>query len=404
MGLSDEGLILVLVFSWVPVLLLHFFIVKRASGVADNASNYSRNLVALVAFLMILTLYVVVCTTSMYAALHDHEADRSGVLLAAETVWLFSPVIATLSVVRIGGELYPSAFRIVPLSKPDLMLCLKRAFAFGIPLCFIFAAGDQILRKLIALAVTRDVDSPVPMNGDFVESISSSFGIENASTTISLIVGYLSNLTIGPIVDLFAPAGDSIYEYGNTAKTGVGLYLLYAIPEEIGWTGALYPMLMTHFAPTTNTQVIRPLWPPIKAVLLTGFIWALWHSPFVILKWNPSIDALLGFCYQLLFLLSCLASRSVLIALSWPVFTGSSNLLEVTTTVKNPSLFPAIFAHAAMNVWWNFFNCLYDWSSAPTWSILTGSEFSVLAVAWQFGIAFGMLQFTFKRKSSPRPN
>ena len=402
MGLSDEGLILVLVFTWVPLLLFHFYIIRRAKAVADGASTYNKNLVALVAFVMILALYVVVCTTTMYAAMHDRQADRTFITQVAEVVWLFSPVVATISVIRIGGGLYPSAFKVFPSSRPEILLCLKRAFAFGIPLCFVFAAGDQVLRKLVALAVTKSLDSPVPMNSAFIASIGNSFGIENAGTTLSLIIGYISNFTIGPIVDLFAPSSDSVFDYGNNANTGVGLYLLYAIPEEIGWTGALYPMLMTHFAPSVRDQLGSPFWPVAKAIFLTGFVWALWHSPFIILKWNPTIDSLLGFFYQVLFLLSCLASRVVLIALSWPVYSGTSNLLETSGSVKNPSLFPAIFAHAAMNVWWNFFNCLYDWSSAPAWSITTGSEFSVLAVAWQFAIAFGMLQFTLKRKSSPR--
>jgi hypothetical protein len=396
MGLSDKGLVLVIVFSWAPLLLIHWLIVKRSMRIASIAvSEYNRNLISLVAFMLILFLYTLVCTLTMYASMNDLENSQTPVTLAAEVIWLFSPVIATVSILKIHPSIYPSCFQIIPTNKSSLKLATKRAFVIGIPLCLLFSIGDQILRQGVGYVVNGNPSDPVPVNRQFLSSVGSTFGYNGGKGIVCFVIGFFSCLSLGPFVDVIAPASDSVYIFANSV-TGVALYLLYSIFEEIGWTGALYPMLIKHFSSSTmggrNICIL-------KSMTVTGLTWGLWHCPFVILKWAPGIDALSSFLYNILFVLSCIAARYILLFLVWQpseVPASNNNLLD--SPVVSPSLLPAIFGHAAMNTWWSFYYCLYDWNSVPTWSLLLGSEFSLLAVTWQFAVALVIIRSTFKKR------
>lgn len=394
MGLSDEGLVLVLVFTWLPLLALHGVVMHRALRMTRSGvlSDYNKNLVALVTFVLVAAIYTTACTVSIYAALVDRETDRSLIALIAESVWLISPVVAAACALIIDWPPVVSGFKIFPSSRPEWKLAVSRAIFFGVPFCFIFAAGDQVLRNIIGLLVTGDYNSPVPIRPDFVVAIGTAFGYSGGNPFICHIIGGISNFTIGPLIDLFAPACDSIYEYKNAAGTGIASYFLYAIPEEIGWTGTLYPLLVRHFAEQGRAQ-----WAVLKSILLTGVVWGLWHVPFIVLKADPDSPTYIGIVYNFLFLLSCVATRAVLIPLVWPVHRPSTHLLEgEAETITKPSLVPAIMAHAGMNVWWTYFSALHDWKAAPVWSMLVGSEFGLVAVAWQFAIAFIVIRSSWK--------
>ena len=406
MGLSNEGLLLVVIATWLPLVLAHVLVVTRGMRIVISAelSEPSKNLVALVAFLLVVFMYAVACTITMYAAYHDRETSpRTDVVLAAEVIWLYSPFIATLSVICINKKsIYPRCLSLIPLKKSEWILCAKRAFLFGVPLCFIFAAGDQILRQILSLAVTGNPSEPVPINNSFLDSVGQVFGYNGSNGWISGLVGFASNLTFGPFVNLFAPETESLVSHNNSANTGVGLYFLYAIPEEIGWTGTLYPLLINHLAPSYSK-----LHTVLMAISITGLVWGLWHCPFILLKWNPTIDILSGFAYNALFLVSCIATRCILTSLVWPVYINepATHLLDVphdrdASSIRYPSLFPAIFAHAALNCWWSFYTMLFNWSSAPIWSILTGTEYSLLATAWQTAIALLIIRQTFTNQDS----
>jgi hypothetical protein len=218
---------------------------------------------------------------------------------------------------------------------------------------------------------------------------------------LEYMLGFIWNISIGPFVNLFSPAMESVYEYGN--GYGVGLYFFYAIPEEIGWTGALYPMMLGYFAP--DSQTIGARFTVLKAMAMTGLIWGMWHCPYIVLKWNPAINTLSSFVYNILFIFSCIATRFVLISLVWPIASSSlvaassplTQACVVPVTIR-PSLMPAIYAHAAMNVWWNFYNSMYMWSTVPTWSILVGSEYSVTSVVWQMIIGLLLVRPSWRSR------
>ena len=91
---------------------------------------------------------------------------------------------------------------------------------------------------------------------------------------------------------------------------------VFAFGEEVGWRGWLLAAL-------------RPLgtWP---ALLITGAVWGLWHSPVILLGYNFGLTDWRGVA---LMTLGCIA---------WGVLLGWSRL-------RTGSVWPAVFAHAALN-------------------------------------------------------
>ncbi len=91
---------------------------------------------------------------------------------------------------------------------------------------------------------------------------------------------------------------------------------LLAFGEEVGWRGFLVPAL-------------RPLgtWP---SLLISGAVWGLWHSPIVLLGYNFGRLDLTGVLFMTA---GCIA---------WGVLFGWLRL-------RSASLWPAVFAHGALN-------------------------------------------------------
>jgi hypothetical protein len=387
MGLSNEGLIVIVAITTAIVVFAHYMVVVRSIRLVTTVDDPTTvNLVSLVAYGLILALYVIGCTLSIFAASQDTESNGwAGIGVAAEFIWLMSPVIAALSLWRVNRGVFSKAFRIFPNSIDGLKLCVKRAFLFGIPFCAVYAAGDQVVRQLLQLVITGNADYPVAVNDDFLEHVGDVFGYNGGDRWVSFMIGIASNFSMGPFVDLFAPACDSVFDFQKSAGTGIALYFLYAIPEEIGWTGCMYPLLLGYYVDRDRGGSKKIAL--VKAIGVTGLVWGFWHTPLIVLRWNPELDNISAVLFDALFILGAVAARFVLISFVWPIRVGqslaggSSGDELLTPRIVSPSMFPAIFAHAAMNVWWQFYNKLYIWIDG--WSLLTGSEFSLTAIIWQ---------------------
>nr|WP_277816684.1 CPBP family intramembrane glutamic endopeptidase [Microbacterium aquimaris] len=97
---------------------------------------------------------------------------------------------------------------------------------------------------------------------------------------------------------------------------GAVLNSVFAAGEEIGWRGWLQPALMPLGA-----------WP---ALVITGVVWGLWHSPIILLGYNFDRADLSG----VLFMVGgCVA---------WGLFLGWLRL-------RSDSVWPAVLAHGSLN-------------------------------------------------------
>lgn len=98
--------------------------------------------------------------------------------------------------------------------------------------------------------------------------------------------------------------------------TGVIVNMTYAFGEEFGWRGFLLPNLL-HLG-------------KLKACLISGVIWGVWHTPLI----------LMGHLYE---------GHSVLGILMMTVMCIFLGIIFGWLTIASGSLIPAIVAHAALN-------------------------------------------------------
>lgn len=97
--------------------------------------------------------------------------------------------------------------------------------------------------------------------------------------------------------------------------------ILFAFGEEYGWRGYLFP----HLSSITS---------PLKASLISGFVWGIWHAPLIVMGHNYGLDypgyPYLGIGAMVLF---CIVIGTV-----FSYFTQ-----------KTESVFPAVLMHSAIN-------------------------------------------------------
>lgn len=115
---------------------------------------------------------------------------------------------------------------------------------------------------------------------------------------------------------MLPPIGTLVIIQLASIPLGALINSFLAFGEEIGWRGWLVPAL-------------RPLgtWP---ALILSGVIWGIWHSPLILLGYNFGLTDWRGVA---LMTVGCVA---------WGVLLGWSRL-------RSGSVWPAVFGHGALN-------------------------------------------------------
>ncbi|GAB3410144.1 CPBP family intramembrane metalloprotease [Schumannella luteola] len=137
--------------------------------------------------------------------------------------------------------------------------------------------------------------------------------------------------------------------------------------EELGWRGWLLPNL-------------RPLG-TLPALGLSGAIWGVWHAPIILLGYNYQRTDALG----------------VLLMTGWCVLLG---VVVGWMRLRSASVWPAVFAHAALNATTNIYMIFVDRDSVATstWgSILGWSGWIVL------GLTIVVLLATGQLRKQPKP-
>lgn len=144
--------------------------------------------------------------------------------------------------------------------------------------------------------------------------LSSSLGL--VELDLATFSGYVESVRSLGISDLVLPAGALIAIQLAAIPLNAVISLPFALGEELGWRGWLLPSLL-------------PLgtWP---ALLLTGFIWGLWHSPIILLGYNYGLTHLSGV------LLMTVACMLLGILLGW-------------LRLRTGSIWPAVVAHSTFN-------------------------------------------------------
>lgn len=234
-------------------------------------------------------------------------------------VMMLTPAVATLVTVLLVQRPRPSSvpryLGLTPL-RPAKRLLGMLGIAFGVSVLI------PVLGVFLAAAVGAVQLDLVTFSGfrQLLDEQAAMFGAEAALPPVGVIVALqLLMIPLGSIINSFLAFG-----------------------EELGWRGWLLPSL-------------RPLgvWP---ALLLSGAIWGLWHSPVILLGYNFGEPNLLG---VLAMVGGCTAFGVVI---GW-------------LRLRSASVWPAVFAHGAFNAAAGFGALVLAAGSEP-------HPFSILPLGW----------------------
>ena len=112
------------------------------------------------------------------------------------------------------------------------------------------------------------------------------------------------------------PEGKLIAAYALTLVVAPFLNLPIFLGEEVGWRGFMTPRLIALFGR--------------RGLLVSGVIWALWHTPFIFLGLNYPTHAAIGHVI-------------------WIPFCVCFGILLQTAVARSGSIFPAALAHGITN-------------------------------------------------------
>ncbi|OQR99723.1 transmembrane protein [Achlya hypogyna] len=191
-------------------------------------------------------------------------------------LWIVSPAVSAVALRRIVeahlGNVGSHTSAAAPMWEVpqwrDLFTCYPRSSLMRL---LVLSYCIPLFCQIAAYTLTAATRMVNPFNRSFVERAETVFSFGNADVKDGGLVFYVFYLVFAGV--FWDPIPPARYDFGtalNCKATGCS-WLLLAVVQEIGWSGALYPALEIVCGHSA-----------FLASVATGLVWALWHWPFVV--------------------------------------------------------------------------------------------------------------------------
>ncbi|KAG7397357.1 hypothetical protein PHYBOEH_000869 [Phytophthora boehmeriae] len=227
---------------------------------------------AVIAYLVALYSMVVLSLTGLVFCKQWGISSDTPIVFAFRCLWFVSPAVASLALrniakLRLLACNTPPHWNIPPLfhlfksshsSRSMLRLAL---LSYAVP----------VLCELAAYSFTAATRVVNPFNRTFVRKLEMVFSFNDVEALDSGLVFYVFYISLLGI--FWDPVPPQRYDVGlSMGLRPLGTsWFFFAMIQEIGWSGSLFPALEIVFSHST-----------ILASAITGCIWALWHWPMII--------------------------------------------------------------------------------------------------------------------------
>ncbi|CAI5734147.1 unnamed protein product [Peronospora destructor] len=227
---------------------------------------------AVIAYLVALYSMVVLSLTGLIFCKQWGILPNTPIVFGFRFLWFISPAVASLALrniakLRLQACNTPPHWNIPPLyhlfrsshsSRSTLRLAL---LSYAVP----------VLCELAAFSLTAAARMVNPFNRTFVRKLEMVFSFNDVEALDSGLVFYVFYISLLGI--FWDPVPPQRYDVGlsmGIRPCGTS-WFVFAMIQEIGWSGSLFPALEIVFSHST-----------ILASAITGCIWALWHWPMII--------------------------------------------------------------------------------------------------------------------------
>ncbi|KAG7385696.1 hypothetical protein PHYPSEUDO_001150 [Phytophthora pseudosyringae] len=227
---------------------------------------------AVIAYLVALYSMVVLSLTGLVFCKQWGISSNTPIVFSFRCLWFVSPAVASLALrniakLRLQACNTPPHWNIPPLyhlfrsshsSRSTLRLAL---LSYAVP----------VLCELAAFSFTAATRMVNPFNRTFVRKLEMVFSFNDVEALDSGLVFYVFYISFLGI--FWDPVPPQRYDVGlSMGLRPLGTsWFFFAMIQEIGWSGSLFPALEIVFSHST-----------ILASAITGCIWALWHWPMII--------------------------------------------------------------------------------------------------------------------------
>ncbi|KUF77717.1 hypothetical protein AM587_10016713 [Phytophthora nicotianae] len=217
---------------------------------------------------------------------YHHRNDRGSSnyffhgMFSADVMWAYRDAVIAYLV---------SLYSMVVLSLTGLVFCKQWGISANTPIVFAFRClwsshssrstlrlallsyAIPVLCELAAFSFTAATRMVNPFNRTFVRKLEMVFSFNDVEALDSGLVFYVFYISFLGI--FWDPVPPQRYDVGlSMGLRPLGTsWFFFAMIQEIGWSGSLFPALEIVFSHST-----------ILASAITGCIWALWHWPMII--------------------------------------------------------------------------------------------------------------------------